>query len=76
MGEILSRQSSYTERYHLLVDTRSFLLSNYECNQDIACTYARYNKCFTGSPGLLVMGGDSCYEFRFHHHILDGHFFA
>ena len=30
-----------------------------------------------GSPGLVVMGGDSwskdC-EFKFQHHILDGHF--
>ena len=30
-----------------------------------------------GSPGLVVMGGDSCYEGRgleSQHHILDGHF--
>ena len=30
-----------------------------------------------GSPGLMVMGGDSCYEgcgFESHHQIQDGHF--
>jgi len=30
-----------------------------------------------GSPGLMVMGGDSCYEghvFESQHRILDGHF--
>ena len=30
-----------------------------------------------GSPGLVVMGGDSCskgHEFESQHHILDGHF--
>ena len=30
-----------------------------------------------GSPGLVVMGRDSCYEgrgFESQHHILDGHF--
>ena len=32
-----------------------------------------------GSPGLVVMGGDSCSngcEFESWHHILDGHFFT
>ena len=32
-----------------------------------------------GSPGLVVMGGDSCSkgcEFESRHHILDGHFFT
>ena len=32
-----------------------------------------------GSPGLVVMGGDSCSEcrgFEFRHHTLDGHFFT
>ena len=31
------------------------------------------------SPGLVVMGGDSCsedYEFKSQHSILDGHFFT
>ena len=31
-----------------------------------------------GSPGLMVMGGDSCSKgrgFESRHHILDGHFF-
>ena len=31
-----------------------------------------------GSPGLVVMGGDSCSDdrgFESWHHILDGHFF-
>ena len=33
----------------------------------------------TISPGLVVMGGDSCtkgYEFESRHHILEGHFFT
>ena len=32
-----------------------------------------------GSPGPVVMGGDSCakgHEFESWHHILDGHFFT
>ena len=32
-----------------------------------------------GSPGLVVMGGDSCsegHEFKSQHHILDGHLFV
>ena len=31
------------------------------------------------SPGLVVMGGDSCSEgcgFKSEHHIMDGHFFT
>ena len=36
-----------------------------------------FNFCTNGSPGLVVMGGDSCSEgggFESRHHILDGHF--
>ena len=32
-----------------------------------------------GSPGLVIMGGDSCPEgrgFESHHRLLDGHFFT
>ena len=35
-------------------------------------------KLMEGSPGLLVMGGDSCSEgceFESKHRVLDGHFF-
>ena len=35
------------------------------------------NKDLGGSPGIVVMGGDSCPEgngFESQHHILDGHF--
>ena len=37
------------------------------------------NQAKGGSPGLVVMGGDSCSkgcEFEFRHHILDGHLFT
>ena len=27
-----------------------------------------------GSPGLVIIGGDSCNGFEFHHLILDGYF--
>ena len=39
----------------------------------------RYSKYVGGSPGLVVMGGDSCSkgrEFESLHHMLDGHFFT
>ena len=38
-----------------------------------------HNYMLGGSPGLVVMGGDSCSkgrEFESLRHILDGHFFA
>ena len=37
----------------------------------------RKNSKVGGSPGLMVMGGDSCSKgrgFESRHHILDGHF--
>ena len=36
-------------------------------------------KSSDGSPGLVVMGGESCSkgcEFKSRHHLLDGHFFT
>ena len=42
-----------------------------------ALFFARINAPLGGSPGLVIMGGDSCskgHEFESHHSILDGHF--
>ena len=51
----------------------------------VAAIQALYNSirvkksCKGGSPGLVVIGRDSCYKghgFESRHHILDGHFFT
>ena len=49
------------------------------CNTDdyIRITIEKYKDNGLRSPGLVVMGGDSCSkgrEFESWHHILDGHF--
>ena len=46
-------------------------------NQELTLLGKIINRWWDGSPGLVVMGGDSCprgYGFESHHQILDGHF--